>query len=57
MSNIFKINLSGYGKKSPNVTNALERLKKRDISVEEILDQQDLINDINLHSNSALSEQ
>ncbi len=57
MSKIFKFNFQGYGKKSQNVISTVERLKKKEITIEEILIQDDLVIELNLQSNSALSEQ
>lgn len=48
-------NFNGYGKKSQNVINTVDKLKKNKITIEEILDQDDLIIELNLHSNSLLS--
>lgn len=56
MSKFLNFNFVGYGKKSANVLNAAEKLRKRKLSIEQILNEDDLINDINLQSNSALSE-
>lgn len=48
-------NFNGYGKKSQNVINTVEKLKKNKITIEEILNQDDLIIELNLQSNSVLS--
>lgn len=48
-------NFNGYGKKSQNVINTVDKLKKNRITMDEILNQDDLVIELNLHSNSVLS--
>jgi len=56
MSKILKFNFQGYGKKSQNIINTVDKLKNNQITMEEILNQDDLFIELNL-SNSALSVQ
>jgi hypothetical protein len=52
---LVKINFNGYGKKSQNIIDTIDKLKKNKITMEEILNQDDLIIELNLLSNSVLS--
>jgi hypothetical protein len=42
-------------KKSQNILDTAEKIKNDEIKIEEILLQNDLLNEINLHSNSLLT--
>ena len=52
---LVNFNFNGFGKKSQNVINTVDMLKNNKITMEELLNQGDLLIELNLQSNSLLS--